>query len=190
MCAGCQDVNPGHVFPTSCQQLVSSWSSSSLLSLKPKSVMCHAFSTGRRSPSAPQVLSLSIDIDELDHLRVVLCISSLFYSFCFLYVPMKIICTWLLHNHKMLSHSSWRRPRPLSPLVHSGFLTILLCAKYCHQCRWVEVEHSEGGWLGGRMCSFWWLLSSFQLTFARFADRYERAVRKDALCFSLRNVHM
>lgn len=121
---------------------------------------------------------------------VVLCISSLFYSFCFLYVPMKIICTWLLHNHKMLSHSSWRRPRPLSPLVHSGFLTILLCAKYCHQCRWVEVEHSEGGWLGGRMCSFWWLLSSFQLTFARFADRYERAVRKDALCFSLRNVHM
>lgn len=77
-------------------------------------------------------------------------------------LPKSHVYVALMHNHKMLSHA----PRPLRPPTCAVSIQFFgQKTQDCHQCQ-RHLLHALS------RTRFWWLLSSFPLTFARFTDRY------------------
>lgn len=111
-------------------------------------------------PPCCSCLSLSTDIDKLGECRESV-------SYCRFFVSLfakSHVYVALMHNHKMLSHALRPRRGRRPP-------TCAVSIQFFGKKRGRLVTNVRD------ICSmlsrtrFWWLLSSFQLTFARFTDR-------------------
>lgn len=77
----------------------------------------------------------------------------------------------LMHNHKMLSHAPRRPRRPPTCAVSIQF--------FGQKKRRIVANVRDICSMQSRT-RFWWLLSSFQLTFARFTDRYQNERKRES----------